>query len=340
LAAEHPGQLSRGVETANDLSEKKRTLLERYLRQQLPAAAIGAVQPAPEPAEASSSAHPRVPVVTLQRGGSKRPFFYLHVHWQGGPLYCFTLARKLGADYPLYLLDPYRFDDLPAAPTIEAMATDYIQSLRSVQPEGPYLLGAFCGASVIAYEMAQQLRGMGQAVDLVLVEPMAGPIRMSRMTGWVARRLGALFRSDADRRMDWFLRLRHLLKVVRHTTDEFTVGSERLMKRWCEEHGQRFHNLVPPPGALRLDWLAVFAWPVSGYVPGPYAGKLTYLLAKENPNNRNLWWGRVRAADNAEIHMVPGDNETCRTVHAEALTEELSEVIRRAQPDSAPTPAA
>src|SRR5438105_5268747 len=93
-------QLSRGVETANDLSEKKRTLLERYLRQQLPAAAIGAVQAEPVPAEASSSAHPRVPVVTLQRGGSMRPFFYLHVHWQGGPLYCFTLARKLGADYP------------------------------------------------------------------------------------------------------------------------------------------------------------------------------------------------------------------------------------------------
>ena len=328
------------METANDLSEKKRTLLERYLRQQLPAAAIGDVRPPPPQAEATSAAHPRVAVVPVQRGGSKRPFFYLHVHWQGGPLYCFTLARKLGPDYPIYLLDPYRFDDLPAAPTIEAMATDYIQSLRSAQPEGPYLLGAFCGASVIAYEMAQQLRAMGQAVDLVLVEPMAGPIRMSRMTGWVARRLGALTRGGADRQMDLFLRLRHLLKVVRHTTDEFTVGSERLMRRWCEERGQRFHNLVPPPGALRLDWLAVFAWPVSGYVPRPYAGTLTYLLAKENPNNRNLWWGRVRAADNAQIHMVPGDNETCRTVHAEALTEALSQVIRRAQPDSAPTPAA
>jgi thioesterase superfamily protein len=329
------------VETANDLSEAKRALLERYLRQQLPTAAIGAaVQQAPAQTEASSAAHPRVPVVALQRGGSKRPFFYLHVHWQGGPLYCFTLARKLGADYPIYLLDPYRLDDLPAAPPIEAMATDYIQSLRSVQPEGPYLLGAFCGASVIAYEMAQQLRAMGQAVDLVFVEPMAGPIRMSRTTGWVARRLGALTRRGVDRQMDWFLRLRHLLKVVRHTTDEFTVGSERLMRQWCEEHGQRFHNLVPPPGALRLDWLAVFAWPVSGYVPRPYPGKLTYLLAQENPDNRSLWWGRVRATDNAEIHMVPGDNETCRTVHAEALTEELSRVIRRAQPDSAPSPAA
>src|SRR5216684_7547241 len=76
------GQLSRGVETANDLSEAKRTLLESYLRQQLPAAAIGAVRQAPAQAEAASSAHPRVPVVTLQRGGSKRPFFYLHVHWQ------------------------------------------------------------------------------------------------------------------------------------------------------------------------------------------------------------------------------------------------------------------
>jgi Thioesterase domain len=337
LAVEHREQLSRGVETANNLSDAKRTLLERLVRQELPSAAI---RQAPAAADASSSAHPRVPVVALQRGGSKRPFFYLHVHWQGGPVYCFTLARKLGADYPIYLLDPYRFDGLPAAPTIEAIATDYIQSLRSVQPAGPYLLGAFCGASVIAYEMAQQLQGMGEAADVVLVEPMAGPIRMSRMTGWVVRRFGALLRRGADKQMDWFLRLRHLLKVLRRTSDEFTVGSEQLMRRWCEERKRRFHNLVPPPGALRLDWLAVFAWPVSGYAPRPYAGKMTYLLAKDNPDNRNLWWGRVSASDRAEIHMVPGDNETCRTVHAEALTEALSRVIRRAQPDSAPSPAA
>ena len=36
----------------------------------------------------------------------------------------------------------------------EAMAATYIESLRSVQPEGPYLLVAFCGGSPIAFEMA------------------------------------------------------------------------------------------------------------------------------------------------------------------------------------------
>lgn len=323
------------METANDLSEAKRALLDRYLRQQLsPTTIPSVVGEARDAVDASSSAHPRVPVVTLQRGGIKRPFFYLHVHWQGGPLYCFTLASKLGPDYPVYLLDPYRFDDLPVVPSIEVMATGYIQSLRSVQAEGPYLLGAFCGASLIAYEMAQQLRAQGQAVDLVFVEPMAGPIRMSRMTARIARRIGRLLGQGPDKQMDWFLRLRHLLKVLRRTTDEFTVGSERLMRRWCEEHRRRFFNVMPPAGALRLDWLAEFAWPVAGYVPRPYPGKLIYLLAKDNPDNRHLWWGWVKPGDNAEIHMIPGNNETCRTVHAEALTEALAGVISRLQPGS------
>src|SRR5207237_5046426 len=117
-------------------------------------------------------------------------------------------------------------------PTIETMAADYIQSLRSVQPEGPYLLGGFCGASVIAYEMAQQLRAKGQGIDLlVFVEPMAGPIELSRLSGRLVRRLGPRLGLDSGRHLDWVLRLRPLLKLVRQTTDEFNVGAEQLMRQ-------------------------------------------------------------------------------------------------------------
>src|SRR5438132_12193046 len=89
----------------------------------------------------SSSRAERTSLVAVQPSGSRRPFFYLHVHWQGGAFYCFTLARGLGVDRPFYVLDPYRFDDLPEPPTVEVMAADYIKLLREVQAEGPYLLG-------------------------------------------------------------------------------------------------------------------------------------------------------------------------------------------------------
>jgi hypothetical protein len=314
-----------------ELSEVKRALLEKMVGGALPQSAIGAVlRRVQTPVEASTTASPRVPIAVVQRGGSKRPFFYLHVHWQGGPIYCFNLARQLGPDYPVYLLDPYRCDDLDAAPPVEVIAADYIQSMRSVQPEGPYLLGGFCGASVIAYEMAQQLRAQGASVDLLLfVEPMTGPIRLSRMTGRVVRLVGRLG-LRRDQQMDWFLRLRHLLRVIRRSRDEFTDGAELLMRTWGQEHRRRF-LVLPPAGALRLDWLAVFAWPVSGYVPRPYLGRMTYILARGNPNNRQLWWGAVKPADNVEIQMVSGDNETCRTVYRDELADAMRQAIMRAQ---------
>jgi hypothetical protein len=320
---------------STELSPAKRALLERYLRRELPVAHVGAAQPE----EPASQAHTRVPVVALQPNGSKRPFFYLHVHWQGGAAYCFTLAHKLGNEQPVYLLDPYRFEGLEAPPSIEAMATDYIASMRSVQPHGPYLLGGFCGASLIAHEMAQQLRAQGEEMALlVFVEPMAGPIRMSRFAGRLVRTLGERLGWSAGSQVDWFLRIRHLLKLIRRTNDEFTDGANRMMREWCQRQGRRF-SLLPPAGALRLDWLAEFAYPVSGYVPRPYPGKVTYLLARDNPDGRRLWWGRPAPGPDVEIYSVPGDNATCRSQYAEELTDRLSWCIERAQRQLVATPA-
>src|SRR5437016_4500013 len=167
----------------SELSAAKRELLESYLRQKLPQAPISsAIRGAVKPAGSPSSADPRVSLVTVQAGGSKRPFFYFHVHWQGGAYYCFNVVRVLGRDQPFYVFDPYRFDDLPTPPTVERMAADYLAAIRRIQPEGPYLLGAFCGAAPIAYEIAQQLRREGQSVDLLaFIDPMAGSLDFTRL---------------------------------------------------------------------------------------------------------------------------------------------------------------
>jgi len=47
--------------------------------------------------------------------------------------------------------------------------------LRSVQPQGPYLLGGYCFGGLVAFEMAQRLREEGQITDLLaLIEPSFG----------------------------------------------------------------------------------------------------------------------------------------------------------------------
>src|SRR6185503_2382423 len=50
---------------------------------------------------------------------------------------------------------------------IEEMAAHYLEAIRSVQPDGPYLLGGWSMGGVVAYEMAQQLAAQGQQVSLL-----------------------------------------------------------------------------------------------------------------------------------------------------------------------------
>ncbi|MDQ6644505.1 MAG: amino acid adenylation domain-containing protein, partial [Chloroflexota bacterium] len=158
----------------------------------------------------------RAPLVTVQAGGSSRPFFYLHGAWNSDAFYCFRLAHRLGPDQPFYALPPYNFANLQIASTVEEMAAAHIQSLRTVQPEGPYLLGGFCNGGLVAYEMARQLRAQGQEVDLlVLIVPAYAPV-LHAVVRRVIHFIGKLLRLSQEKQLACFLRLRHMYKYVLH----------------------------------------------------------------------------------------------------------------------------
>src|SRR5207244_1569347 len=113
-----------------------------------------------------------------------------------------------------------------------------------------------------------------------------------------------------------------------------------LMRRWHEEHPRRF-RIFPDAGALRQDWLAVFIWAVSAYRPSPYAGNVTYLYARDNPDPRKLWWGTVtESRDRVEVRLIPGDHVTCRTEHLRDLAEELHRGLENSSETRLAPPAA
>ena len=305
-------------------ADARRALLAKYMRGELPQGALaagGSIVRRPVRATPSCAPDARVRLVPVQTSGSRRPIFYVHVHIEGGAFYCFTLARDLGSDQPLYVLEPYRFDGLRIPPTLEAMAATYIESLRSVQPEGPYLLVAFCGGSPIAFEMAQQLRAAGQAVDLlVLIEP--GVISrltpllerysptLLRVAGGFIRRLGGLLHLGPDKQLDCFLSVRHAYRFLRRARYRHTV------------------SLVATTETLRQDWLGIYIWVESEHIPRPYPGRMTCFWARDESGNRAVAWHNLTPAAETEDHIIPGTHTTCRTDHLHALADHLRACVQ------------
>ncbi len=108
-------------------------------------------------------------IVPMHEGepGPKPPFF-LVAGMFGNVLNLRHLALLMGRDRPFYGLQAKGLygDEAPHR-TIEEAARDYIAELKQVQPDGPYQLGGFSGGGIIAFEMAQQLRALGDEVALV-----------------------------------------------------------------------------------------------------------------------------------------------------------------------------
>jgi thioesterase domain-containing protein len=79
---------------------------------------------------------------------------------------------------------------LPHA-SIEAMAAFYVEQIRAIQPQGPYLLGGMCAGGVIAFQMAACLVEAKERVELVTI--------LDGATPQAAKRAGRLTRARLSR---------------------------------------------------------------------------------------------------------------------------------------------
>ncbi|AMA53704.1 non-ribosomal peptide synthetase DhbF [Bacillus inaquosorum] len=108
-------------------------------------------------------------LLPLRTSGDKLPLFC--VHPAGGLSWCYAgLMTNLGTDYPIYGLQARGIgqrDELPK--TLDDMAADYIEQIRTIQPKGPYhLLGWSLGGNVVQ-AMATQLQHQGEEVSLLVM---------------------------------------------------------------------------------------------------------------------------------------------------------------------------
>ncbi len=112
-------------------------------------------------------------LVRLHPGkAAKAPAMFIVAGMFGNVLNLRHLAQILGTDRPVWGLQARGLigGDAPHE-EIEEAAAACIAEMRQVQPEGPYLIGGFSGGGITAYEIAQQLKAAGEAVEaLVLLD--------------------------------------------------------------------------------------------------------------------------------------------------------------------------
>jgi len=337
-----------------ELSEARRALLEKYLRGDLRQTPTTASDTSKQTEAEQTNQRERV--VAIKPTGSRRPFFFLHGQWENQAFYCFPLANGLGSDQPFYVLEPYRFDGISVPPTFQEIAAAHIKSLRTVQPEGPYLLGGWCNGAMMAYEMARQLHTEGQKIDLlVLMNPMAliYPIRYRLLPG-VLKLLGKI-RLGQDKQLDWYIRLRCANIYRLHVIDYLRVHYRRLRAvlglaspeqiefvRKAKKEGIAFPRLrshIPRGEALRQDYESVFTWLTLGYKRRDlYPGKITFFWSSDDWTSKepfHIGWQEVEAENEVEIHVFPGLHMSLVTEQLNLLIETLHKCLINAQNEEA-----
>jgi amino acid adenylation domain-containing protein len=278
-------------------------------------------------------------LIAIQPGGSRPPFFCVH-GFGGGVIDYGELARLLGPDQPFYGLQARGRDGVtPLHTQIEEMAAEYIATIRTVQPQGPYFLGGYCYGGVVAYEMARQLQAGGESAALVGVFEGYAPVRLNAR-GPVGRPRALL---SFLRNVPYWLR------------DYLQLGREQILARLSMKLRGTARGLMRVPGRSREikleDYLPNVALippthqflmqehlrALRHYRPGPYRGRVTLFRVRAMSLFRaadpEMGWGKL-AQGGVDVRMIAGGHNTIlEQPFVQSLAEQLTVSLEAAQRD-------
>jgi thioesterase domain-containing protein len=252
------------------------------------------------------------------------------IHPAGGHVFAFIpLAHHLGADQPCYGLQARGLEEGQDPHTrIEEMAACYIEAIRTVQSEGPYLLGGWSMGGEIAFEMAQQLHAQRQSVALLAL-------------------LDARIPSPDEKLEDEDFEATLLAGAVRYfgLPTDFSeslalLPRDELLARVMEQ-GKRAGLLpadIEAPQAQRLLDLCKSDFRASrNYVLHRYPGRVTLFKASDDlsatSSDPTLGWSDW-ADGGVDVQIVPGNHANMvYKPNVEVLAKKLTAYIDRVQSD-------
>ncbi|MQQ09275.1 SDR family NAD(P)-dependent oxidoreductase [Epibacterium sp. SM1979] len=266
-------------------------------------------------------------------GTGRRPFF-LVAGMFGNVLNLRHLALMVGKDRPVYGLQAKGLigSDEPHT-RLEDAARACLAEVRTIQPEGPYMLGGFSGGGLTAYEMAQQLQAVGEeTAALVLLDtplPMRPPLTRQDKALIKVHELktkGAGYLWDWGKaRIAWEFEKRRAKPAETGQTPEFNNRKIELAFREAIE----VYDLKPWHGAMTLFRPPLDRhWQVSN---GNWVSAEREYVFEDND------W--TRWAANVEVVEVPGDHDSMVLVpNVSVLAGQVKSVLDQADQRRAAPP--
>ena len=255
---------------------------------------------------------PPSPLVAIQPHGALTPCFFVHPAG-GSVLPYIALSGALGVERPFYALEGTLGER-----QIELMAARYIDAVRAVRPDGPFLLGGWSTGGVVAFEMARQLQGSGAQVAMVALLDSVAPGATTVIDGT------ALITG-------FFLNIGVSIDLLEPPSEQILHAGTEEQLDWVLDQAQSAQLLPPDMSIMHLrhlfDLYQSDINAVETYRPAASSVSLLLLRAADEGDceveNPETGWSRL-STERLEVHSVPGDHLTMmRPPHVSTLAEIL-----------------
>lgn len=289
-----------------------------------------------QPQSASLPSEPEgwSPLVPIQPRGQLPPFFCAP-GMGGNPLGQRFLSERLGKEQPFYGLQARGVDGtLEPHTSVEAIATEYLEAIRSVQPVGPYHIGGFSGGGVVAFEMAQQLLAAGESVGLLALLDAYHPHLPRSSRAYRLRAHAARMRAQG---------MEHALDMVRWRVESGLLSSS-LARRLRGDEASLAARSEADDRALTHKMMNAWIAAEQRYRPRPYPGSavlfrvpwdLVHGRTDAEPDPENGWAPLILGG--LQVATVPGSHDSLLLEpNVQTLARDLAAALAAARSRTAP----
>jgi amino acid adenylation domain-containing protein len=236
-------------------------------------------------------------VVQLNKCNAEKNIFLFHP-MHGMIFQYYDLAKQLEGCYNVYGIQARGLTNMDPLPeSFTEMLGQYLEEIKVIQPEGPYIFSGYCVGNISAYEAAREMEKQGQTVDKLILMDIgsftpAKTNRFKNMRLYVERKL-------------FTYHINHRPSPPEHLDQQANMEQKQCLNRVKANNNMIFFQYVH-----------------EGKIDSP----ILHIRAEENLSAKlfhRLWKKNTRG--NVTFDMVTGNHHT---MLASPHVEKLAEIIK------------